>query len=193
MFASEKPLRKFYRTFTCILCAFLKASTCIFSILTLNIFPIISLWQKFIHTERDPDHKFSTNLQKQKRDFIGVPLTTLECTVSDPRSQVKWYKGDEEIPTNQPDKYLFEKDSIGNHKLIIRKPRKKDSGTYKCRIKNTKHVTKCSLKIVGNVGLLPFCDMLFFVFKCFLHLIKFLSSIPFSCRLMYTIHFYNFY
>jgi len=89
-----------------------------------------------------------------------VPLTTLECTVSDPRSQVKWYKGDEEIPTDQPDKYLFEKDSIGNHKLIIRKPRKKDSGTYKCRIKNTKHVTKCSLKIVGNVGVLPFCDIL---------------------------------
>ena len=156
---------KFYGTFTCLLCAFLKASTCIYFILTSNIFPIILLWRKFIHPERDPDHKFSTNLQKQKRDFIGVPLTTLECTVSDPRSQVKWYKGDEEIPTDQPDKYLFEKDSIGNHKLIIRKPRKKDSGTYKCRIKNTKHVTKCSLKIVGNVGLLPFCD----IFVCLIY------------------------
>ena len=74
--------------------------------------------------------------------------------VNDYRAPIKWYKGDDEIPTDKPAQYLFENDIIGHHKLIIRAPKKKDTATYKCRIQNTKHVTKCSLKIVGNVRLL---------------------------------------
>ena len=76
---------------------------------------------------------------------------TIQCSVNDYRAPIKWYKGDEELPTDKYDKYLFEKDIIGNHKLIVRKLRKKDTGIYKCRIQNTKQVTKCSLKVVGNV------------------------------------------
>ena len=94
-------------------------------------------------------------MAKQRREFIGLRTLTLECAVNDYRAPIKWYKGDEELPTNKLDKYLFEKDIIGNHKLIIRNLKKKDTAIYKCRIQNTKHVTKCSLKVIGNVAV-PF-------------------------------------
>ena len=93
-------------------------------------------------------------MAKQRREFIGLRSLTLECAVNDYRAPIKWYKGDEELPTNKLDKYLFEKDIIGNHKLIIRNLKKKDTAIYKCRIQNTKHVTKCSLKVIGNVTVL---------------------------------------
>ena len=100
--------------------------------------------------ERDPDYKFTKNLPKQSREFIGLRSKVLECEVNDYRAPIKWYKGDEELPTNKPDKYLFEKDILGNHKLIIKHLKKKDSGIYKCQIQNTKRITKCSLKVIGN-------------------------------------------
>ena len=106
---------------------------------------------------RDPDYRFTKNLPKQCREPIGSPSKTLQCTVNDYRAPIKWYKGEkekeEELPTDKYNKYIFEKDVIGNHKLIIKNLKKSDTTTYKCRIQNTKHVTKCSLKVVGNVKL----------------------------------------
>ena len=104
--------------------------------------------------ERDPDYKFTKNLPKQSRETIGLSSMVLECAVNDYRAPIKWYRGDEEIPKDKPDKYLFEKDIIGHHKLIIRNLKKKDTAIYKCRIQNTKHVTKCSVKVIGNVRLI---------------------------------------
>ena len=109
-----------------------------------------------ILTEPDPKYKFTKNLPKQGREFIGLRSKVLECEVNDYRAPIKWFKGDEELPTDQPNKYLLEKDILGNHKLIIKHLKKKDSGIYKCRIVNTKHVTKCSLKVIGNVTMYCF-------------------------------------
>ena len=133
---------------------FLRPLYCIFfAYYWLYIFIFAKLCLSFLHTERAPDYRFTKKLPKTDREFIGLASKTLECAVNDYRAPIKWYKGDEELPTNKLDKYLFEKDIIGNHKLIIRNLKKKDTAIYNCRIENTKHVTKCSLKVVGNVDM----------------------------------------
>ena len=69
------------------------------------------------------------------------------------KAPVKWFKGDKEIAVEegeQDEKYLVEKDILGHCKLTVFNAQKADAGTYKCKIENTKHVTKCAVALEGT-------------------------------------------
>jgi hypothetical protein len=66
------------------------------------------------------------------------------------KAPVRWFKGDEEIAEDGV-KYIVEKPSIlGLCKLTISNASLTDTGVYKCKIDNTKHVTKCSITFKGS-------------------------------------------
>ena len=46
-------------------------------------------------------------------------------------------------------KFTMEKSILGHCTLTIMKARREDAGVYKCKIDNTKHVTKCSVSFKG--------------------------------------------
>ena len=48
-------------------------------------------------------------------------------------------------------KYTMEKSILGHCTLTILKARREDAGLYKCKIDNTKHVTKCNVSFKGFV------------------------------------------
>ena len=47
-------------------------------------------------------------------------------------------------------KFAMEKSILGHCTLTILKARHEDAGVYKCKIDNTKHVTKCSVNFKGS-------------------------------------------
>ena len=56
-------------------------------------------------------------------------------------------------------KFATEKSILGHCTLTITKARHEDAGVYKCKIDNTKHVTKCTVNFKGLLILnftLPF-------------------------------------
>lgn len=61
---------------------------------------------------------------------------------------VRWFKGETEIRDSK--KYSLEKNVLGHCKLNILNPTENDSGLYKCKIDNTKFVTKCAVTLKGN-------------------------------------------
>ena len=71
------------------------------------------------------------------------------CQVNSYKAPLKWYKDDEEI-SEDDDRFTITKDIIGNATLVIKRAKKSDAGTYKCRIENTKLVTKCVLTVSGR-------------------------------------------
>ena len=48
-------------------------------------------------------------------------------------------------------KFTMEKSILGHCTLTILKARREDAGLYKCKIDNTKHVTKCNVSFKGFV------------------------------------------
>ena len=73
---------------------------------------------------------------------------TLQCMVNDYRAPVRWFKGDQEI-VEDGKHFIVDKDFIGNCKLTIVRATKDDSGMYKCKIDNTKSVTKTTVNFEG--------------------------------------------
>ena len=100
------------------------------------------------HTERDPDYKFTKNLPKKCDGFTRHEIDFV-CQVNSYKAPLKWYKDDEELSESYNEKYTITKDIIGNATLVIKNATKSDAGTYKCRIENTKLVTKCVLTVSG--------------------------------------------
>jgi hypothetical protein len=90
-------------------------------------------------------------LPKKCDGFTGHEIE-FACQVNSYKAPLKWYKDDEELRETSDGKYVFGKDIIGNATLLIRGASKGDSGTYKCRIENTKLVTKCVLSVAGALG-----------------------------------------
>ena len=99
-------------------------------------------------SERDPDYKFTKNLPKKCDGFTRHEIEFV-CQVNSYKAPLKWYKDDEEI-SEDDDRYVITKDIIGNATLVVKRATKGDAGTYKCRIENTKLVTKCVLTVSGR-------------------------------------------
>ncbi len=81
---------------------------------------------------------------------------TIQCTVNDYRAPVRWFRDDVELREDDAaiaHKYEFEKSILGHCKLTIRDCAHADAGLYKCKIDNTKHVTKCSVSFKGSYRL----------------------------------------
>lgn len=97
----------------------------------------------------DPVFKFTRPLQKKYEQYTGRELV-LECTTNHSKAQVKWYKGDSQVDTNDS-RLLIEKDTFGKHFLKIKHCREEDTDDYSCRIVNTEEITKtkvvCTEKI----------------------------------------------
>ena len=100
------------------------------------------------HLERDPDYKFTKNLPKKCDGFTNHEIE-FACQVNSYKAPLKWYKDDEEISETDTDRYVVTKDIIGNATLVVKRAKKSDAGIYKCRIENTKLVTKCVLTVSG--------------------------------------------
>jgi hypothetical protein len=100
------------------------------------------------YPERDPDYKFTKNLPKKCDGFTHHEIE-FSCQVNSYKASLKWYRDDEEI-SESDDRYVINKDIIGNASLVIKRATKGDAGTYKCRIENTKLVTKCVLTVSGR-------------------------------------------
>ena len=98
--------------------------------------------------ERDPDYKFTKNLPKKCYGFTNHEIE-FACQVNSYKAPLKWYKDDEEISETDTDRYVVTKDIIGNATLVVKRAKKSDAGIYKCRIENTKLVTKCVLTVSG--------------------------------------------
>ena len=99
-------------------------------------------------SERDPDYKFTKNLPKKCDGFTRHEIEFV-CQVNSYKAPLKWYKDDEEI-SEDDDRFVITKDIIGNATLVVKRVTKADAGTYKCRIENTKLVTKCVLTVSGR-------------------------------------------
>ena len=100
------------------------------------------------HLEPDPDFRF-TKLLPRKTEAATTKNLVLQCMVNDYRAPVRWFKGEEEILEDNK-KFSVDKDFIGNCKLTIINAQKSDSGIYKCKIDNTKSVTKSVVTFEGR-------------------------------------------
>lgn len=70
----------------------------------------------------------------------------LECTVSTPRSNATWYKGEEELVASDRVEILADGCS---HKLVIRQVVVEDEGTYSIEV--GEHTSKAKLMVEGKL------------------------------------------
>ena len=111
------------------------------------------------------DYKFTRPLRKKLRQYEGQDVTLL-CTVNDYEAEVRWFKGDEQI--FEADRNVITWDVEGNKTLTIKKISSLDPAVYKCRIKNTKHVTKCALHMLRVSGITKQKTFFFYLKKRFI-------------------------
>jgi hypothetical protein len=88
-------------------------------------------------------------LPKKCDGFTGHEIE-FACQVNSYKAPLKWYKDDEELPEEGGGRYVINKDIIGNATLVIKRATRGDAGVYKCRIENTKLITKCVLSVTGT-------------------------------------------
>ena len=79
--------------------------------------------------------KIKSDLQPTLNVTKGEPIVLTIQADGKPKPQVKWFKGTEEIPTNQPGVKIVE-EGENTYKLIIDKAGENDQGDYSAVIQN---------------------------------------------------------
>jgi hypothetical protein len=78
--------------------------------------------------------KIKSDLQPTLNVTKDEPIVLTIQADGKPKPQIKWFKGNEEIPTNQPGVKVIEEGDT--YKLIIEKAAEKDQGEYSALIQN---------------------------------------------------------
>ncbi|CAF3575459.1 unnamed protein product [Adineta steineri] len=78
--------------------------------------------------------KIRTDLQPTLNVTKGEPINLIIQADGKPKPQIKWFKGNDEIPLNQPGVKIIEEGDT--YKLIIDKATEKDQGEYSAVIQN---------------------------------------------------------
>ncbi len=79
--------------------------------------------------------KIKSDLQPTLNVTKNEPIVLTIQADGKPKPQVKWFKGNEEIPTNQPGVKILE-EGDNTYKLVIDKATEKDQGDYSALVKN---------------------------------------------------------
>lgn len=90
--------------------------------------------------------RIKTDLQPSLNVTKDEPIVLTIQADGKPKPQVKWFKGNEEIPTTQPGVKVVEEGDT--YKLIIEKAAEKDQGEYSALIHNPGGQVKSKKTIV---------------------------------------------